>query len=141
MSDIIEEKMEKVITYEFNGRQATVIVPEKPNGKWIWKTEFLYAFDQAEVELLKMEFPKPEANIPWEVAVDAVSSYLHRNPKSIDGIGNFYEYVSTWNYDGAVRNFEAKKRAREKDKESKVSNKYTQEQLNSLFSNIDEVEI
>lgn len=67
-----------------------------------------------EVELLKMEFPKPEANIPWEVAIDAVSSYLHRNPKSIDGIGNFYEYVSTWNYDGAVRNFEAKKRAENK---------------------------
>lgn len=94
-----------------------------------------------EVEILKQEFPKPEANIPWEVAIDSVSSYLHRKPEAIDGIGNFYEYVSTWNYDGAVRNHEAKKRAMEKDKESKASDKYTQEQLNSLFSNIDEVEI
>ncbi len=34
--------------FEYNGYMATVIVPEKPNGKWIWKTEFLYAFDQAE---------------------------------------------------------------------------------------------
>ena len=96
-----------------------------------------------EVELLKMEFPKPEANIPWEVAIDAVSSYLHRNPKSIDGLGNFSEYVSTWNYDGAVRNFEAKKRSREKDNESKPkkSDQYTQEQLNSFFSDLDEVNI
>ena len=55
--------MEKVITYEFNGRQATVIVPEKPNGKWIWKTEFLYAFDNAEVELLKMGYIRVYYNL------------------------------------------------------------------------------
>lgn len=94
-----------------------------------------------EVELLKMEFPKPEANIPWEVAIESVSSYLHRKPEVMDSIGNFYEYVSTWNYDGAVRNFEAKKRAIEKEKESKPSDKYTSEQLNSLFTNLDEVEL
>jgi len=38
--------------FEFNGYNATVIVPENPNGKWIWKTEFLYAFDLAEQALL-----------------------------------------------------------------------------------------
>ncbi len=41
----------KEFKIEFNGYEATVIRPENPNGKWIWKTEFLYAFDQAEVEL------------------------------------------------------------------------------------------
>lgn len=44
--------MEKVIKYTFNGYEVTVIRPEHPNGKWVWKTEFLYAFDSAERELL-----------------------------------------------------------------------------------------
>lgn len=44
--------MEKIFEYEFNGYKATVIQPENPNGKWIWKTEFFYAFDNAEKELL-----------------------------------------------------------------------------------------
>lgn len=38
----------KVEQYDYNGHQATVIIPEKPNGKWVWKTEFFYAFDAAE---------------------------------------------------------------------------------------------
>ena len=44
--------MENVIKFTFNGYEATVIRPENPNGKWVWKTEFLYAFDGAERELL-----------------------------------------------------------------------------------------
>ena len=44
--------MAQVIETEFNGYPVTVIRPENPNGKWIWKTEFLYAFDQAERALL-----------------------------------------------------------------------------------------
>ena len=42
----------KTEEFEFNGYKATVILPNKPNGKWIWKTEFLYAFDEAERTLL-----------------------------------------------------------------------------------------
>lgn len=41
------------IKLKFDGRDAIIVRPENPNGKWIWKTEFLYAFDQAEVELCK----------------------------------------------------------------------------------------
>ena len=37
--------------FEVNGYKATVLIPENPNGKWIWKTEFFYAFDQAECAL------------------------------------------------------------------------------------------
>ena len=44
--------MESIIKFQFNGYEATVIRPENPNGKWVWKTEFLYAFDAAERELL-----------------------------------------------------------------------------------------
>ena len=45
--------MEQVFEYEFNGYSAFVIRPENPNGKWIWKTEFFTAFDQAERALLE----------------------------------------------------------------------------------------
>lgn len=50
--------MENVIKFTFNGYEATVIRPEKPNGKWIWKTEFLYAFDGAERELLSRGYTR-----------------------------------------------------------------------------------
>lgn len=50
--------MEEIFTYDFNGYTATVIRPEKPNGKWIWKTEFLYAFDKAERELLSKGYTR-----------------------------------------------------------------------------------
>lgn len=33
------------------GYEATVLIPENPNGEWLWKTEFFYAFDKAEREL------------------------------------------------------------------------------------------
>lgn len=42
----------KTEIFEYNGYTATVILPENPNGEWVWKTEFLYAFDQAEQALL-----------------------------------------------------------------------------------------
>lgn len=34
--------------FTFDGRKAIVVLPDSPNGKRIWKTEFFYAFDQAE---------------------------------------------------------------------------------------------
>lgn len=37
--------------YVFNGFEATVLVPNNPNGEWIWKTEFFYAFDKLEQDL------------------------------------------------------------------------------------------
>ena len=56
----MENKTSKtqIYTYEFNGFTATVIRPETPNGKWIWKTEFLYAFDQAELRLVEMGYTR-----------------------------------------------------------------------------------
>ena len=42
----------KTETFEWNGYTATVIIPDNPNGKWLWKTEFFYEFDKAERDLL-----------------------------------------------------------------------------------------
>ena len=48
----------KETKFEFNGFSATVISPEKPNGKWIWKTEFLHAFEDAELALLEKGYTR-----------------------------------------------------------------------------------
>ncbi len=50
--------MENKIEYKFNNYNATVIIPDNFNGKWIWKTEFFTAFDQAEQELLKLGYAR-----------------------------------------------------------------------------------
>ncbi len=44
--------------FVFNGHKATVILPDNPNGKWIWKTEFFYAFDKAEQTLLQKGYTR-----------------------------------------------------------------------------------
>ena len=50
--------------FEYNGYKATVMFPENFNGKWVWKTEFFYAFDQAEQEL----FFKGYARVYYEIS-------------------------------------------------------------------------
>lgn len=44
--------------FEVNGYKATVLIPDNPNGKWIWKTEFFYAFDQAEQALFEKGYTR-----------------------------------------------------------------------------------
>ena len=46
------------LKFTFQGHEATVIRPDNPNGKWIWKTEFLYAYDKAERELLDLGYTR-----------------------------------------------------------------------------------
>lgn len=70
--------------FEFNGYQATVIVPEKSNGKWIWKTEFLYAFDQAERALLDDGYTRVYYGIS-----DKYGSY-----NAVRLMRKFYHYVT-----------------------------------------------
>ena len=48
----------KTEEFEVNGYKATVLIPENPNGKWIWKTEFFYAFDQAERALFEKGYTR-----------------------------------------------------------------------------------
>lgn len=74
---------ETVNTFEFNGYKATVIVPEKPNGKWIWKTEFLYAFDQVERALVEQGYTR----VNYEIC-DKYGSY-----NAVRLMHKFYKYV------------------------------------------------
>ncbi len=43
----------KGIGFEFENRAATVVFPEHMNGKWLFKMEYLDAFPQFEIEMLK----------------------------------------------------------------------------------------
>lgn len=39
--------------FEFDGRNAKIIKPNvKPNGKWVYKTEYFYAFPETQIEFL-----------------------------------------------------------------------------------------
>ena len=42
----------------FNGYNATVVIPDKPNGEWIWKTEFFHAFEKSELALSDMGYTR-----------------------------------------------------------------------------------
>ncbi len=72
-----------VKTFEFNGYTGTVIIPENPNGKWIWKTEFLYAFDQAERALVEQGYTRVNYAIS-----DKYGSY-----NAVRLMRKFYNYV------------------------------------------------
>lgn len=50
--------------FTFNGYEATVLIPDNFNGKWVWKTEFFYAFDQAEQAL----FNKGYARVYYKIS-------------------------------------------------------------------------
>ncbi len=73
----------QTIKFEFNGYEATVIRPENPNGKWIWKTEFLYAFDQAEQALVEKGYTRVNYAIS-----DKYGSY-----QAVRLMHNFYLFV------------------------------------------------
>ena len=50
-------------TFLVDGYTATVIIPENPNGKWIWKTEFFHEFEQAEVALFEKGYTRVNLRI------------------------------------------------------------------------------
>ncbi|MBQ8381150.1 MAG: prolyl oligopeptidase family serine peptidase, partial [Clostridia bacterium] len=73
----------KTETFEFNGYTATVIRPENPNGKWIWKTEFLTAFDKAERHLLDEGYTRVYYSI----------SNKYGSPEAVGLMKSFYHEV------------------------------------------------
>lgn len=75
--------MEKIYNFKFNNYNATVIIPAEPNGEWIWKTEFLYAFDQAERGLVDLGYTR----VYYEIS-DKYGSY-----KAVRLMYAFYKYV------------------------------------------------
>ena len=50
--------MEKVYEFKFNGKDATILIPENFNGKWIWKAEYFHAFEDNEVALYKQGYAR-----------------------------------------------------------------------------------
>ena len=38
---------------EFSGRELIIVYPEKPNGRWVLKTEYFGAFPETEIKLVK----------------------------------------------------------------------------------------
>ncbi len=71
--------------YDFtiNGYQGTVIIPENANGEWIWKTEFFYAFDQAEQDLLAKGYTRAYYGI----------SDKYGSEKAVRLMRDFHSYV------------------------------------------------
>ena len=69
--------------FEFNGYEATVIIPDDPNGEWVWKTEFLYAFDKAEQELLDLGYTRVYYRV----------SNMYGSHKAIRLMRAFYHFV------------------------------------------------
>ena len=69
--------------FVFNGHNATVIIPDNANGKWIWKTEFFEAFDQAERALLERGYTR----VYYQIS-DEYGSY-----KAIRKMRAFHSYV------------------------------------------------
>lgn len=69
--------------FVFNGHQATVIIPDNPNGKWIWKTEFFYAFDQAEQALLEKGYTRVYYSV----------SDMYGSPKAARKMHAFHKFV------------------------------------------------
>lgn len=66
--------------YEFNGHEATILIPNNPNGEWIWKTEFFYAFDKLEEDLFSDGFTRVYYQI----------SDKYGSPNSIEFMHEFY---------------------------------------------------
>lgn len=48
--------------FEFEGRDAVIVFPEKKNGKWLFKTEYFGAFPKFEIEMLKRGYHVAHVN-------------------------------------------------------------------------------
>ena len=63
--------------FEYNGYKATVLFPDNFNGKWVWKTEFFYAFDQAEQQLFSMGYARVYYEISDMYGSDRAIRLMH----------------------------------------------------------------
>ena len=76
--------MAKIEKFIFNGHEATVIIPDNPNGKWLWKAEYLDAFEEAEVKLSEMGYTRVYYRL-----VNTFGSY-----RTVRKMHNFHAYVT-----------------------------------------------
>ena len=75
--------MFKEEVFEYNGYQAIVLIPDNFHGKWIWKTEFFYAFDQAERALLEEGYIRVYYNI----------SDKYGSPSAVNLMKQFHDFI------------------------------------------------
>lgn len=72
--------------FDFNGREANVILPNKPhNGLWIWRAEFLGAFDAVDVELLD----RGMALVYYDI------SNMYGCPEAVGLMKTFYDFCTS----------------------------------------------
>ena len=64
--------------FQFNGYNATVLIPDNFNGKWIWKTEFFYAFDKAERVLFDTGYARVYYEISNMYGSDRAVRLMHK---------------------------------------------------------------
>lgn len=76
--------MPRTEKFIYNGYEATVIIPDNPNGKWIWKAEYLDAFETSEVALLNMGYTRV-----YYCLKDTFGSY-----RTVRKMHNFHAYVT-----------------------------------------------
>lgn len=67
-----------------NGRDYTVIKPVNANGNWVWRTEFLGAYDYADKAL---------KNLGWTIAYYQVSN-MYGNEESVELLKGFHDFVT-----------------------------------------------
>ena len=67
----------KTEEFIFSGNKAIVILPENPNGKYIWKTEFFYAFDGAERALSERGYTRVTYQISNRYGSDEAVRLMH----------------------------------------------------------------
>lgn len=73
------------IEFLLNGYVGSVVLPKKAADKnrWIWRAEFLGAFDKADMELVKQG---------WHLAYYQISD-MYGCPKSIELMSRFHDYI------------------------------------------------
>ena len=73
------------VDFELNGHEGTVIFPHtvKRGNPWIWRAEFLGAFDNADVELLRRG---------WHLAYYKISD-MYGCPQAVEKMRGFYQHV------------------------------------------------
>ncbi len=84
----------QMIEFEFDGRNAKVVLPEKFNGRLVLKTEYFGAFPEVEVQLVKNGFTLAhvkntnrwgtEDNVDRQAAfIRHLAEEYHLNPKTV----------------------------------------------------------
>jgi pimeloyl-ACP methyl ester carboxylesterase len=71
--------------FSFNGNEAVLIIPKNPteDKRWIWRTEFLGAFDQADMAMVENG---------WYLAHYKISD-MYGSPNSVKLMKKFYDFV------------------------------------------------